>query len=410
MHRERLVVVGNGMASLRLLERLGQHAPGCFDVTVVGAEPAPAYNRVLLSSLLARDVAESDCRLRERPWYLRQGVRLITGAAATAVDLEEREVVVGELTTLPFDRLVLATGSDPIRLPRPGMDLPGVITFRDLADVAAIRDAAPRGARAVVIGGGLLGIEAAYGLARLGVETTLLHVMARLMERQLDRRAAVLIKAAIEAKGIRVLLEADTAAIDGVDRAEAVRLADGRVLPADLVVVAVGVRPAAELAKRAGLEVQRGIVVDDTLATSAPGVHAVGECAEHRGTAYGLVESAYEQADVLARRLGGEDARYAGSLVAASLKVSGVPVFSVGLVADEAEAEPITFSDPARGTYRKLMIRDGRLIGAVLVGDVAEGPWYCDLIRSGEPVSSFRNDLMFGRPSQPPEPARRLAA
>ncbi|MFL5172268.1 MAG: NAD(P)/FAD-dependent oxidoreductase [Microvirga sp.] len=410
MHRERLVVVGNGMASLRLLERLGQHAPGCFDVTVVGAEPAPAYNRVLLSSLLARDVAESDCRLRERPWYLRQGVRLITGAAATAVDLEEREVVVGELTTLPFDRLVLATGSDPIRLPRPGMDLPGVITFRDLADVAAIRAAAPRGARAVVIGGGLLGIEAAYGLARLGVETTLLHVMARLMERQLDRRAAVLIKAAIEAKGIRVLLEADTAAIDGVDRAEAVRLADGRVLPADLVVVAVGVRPAAELAKRAGLEVQRGIVVDDTLATSAPGVHAVGECAEHRGTAYGLVESAYEQADVLARRLGGEDARYAGSLVAASLKVSGVPVFSVGLVADEAEAEPITFSDPATGTYRKLMIRDGRLVGAVLVGDVAEGPWYCDLIRSGEPVSSFRNDLMFGRPSQPPEPARRLAA
>ncbi|MFL4986732.1 MAG: NAD(P)/FAD-dependent oxidoreductase [Microvirga sp.] len=410
MHRERLVVVGNGMASLRLLERLGQHAPGCFDVTVVGAEPAPAYNRVLLSSLLARDVAESDCRLRERPWYLRQGVRLITGAAATAVDLEEREVVVGELTTLPFDRLVLATGSDAIRLPRPGMDLPGVITFRDLADVAAIRAAAPRGARAVVIGGGLLGIEAAYGLARLGVETTLLHVMARLMERQLDRRAAVLIKAAIEAKGIRVLLEADTAAIDGVDRAEAVRLADGRVLPADLVVVAVGVRPAAELAKRAGLEVQRGIVVDDTLATSAPGVHAVGECAEHRGTAYGLVEPAYEQADVLARRLGGEDARYAGSLVAASLKVSGVPVFSVGLVADEAEAEPITFSDPATGTYRKLTIRDGRLVGAVLVGDVAEGPWYCDLIRSGEPVSSFRNDLMFGRPSQPPEPARRLAA
>jgi nitrite reductase (NADH) large subunit len=410
MHRERLVVVGNGMASLRLLERLGQHAPGCFDVTVVGAEPAPAYNRVLLSSLLAQDVEESDCRFRERPWYLRQGVRLITGAAATAIDLEEREVVVGELTTLPFDRLVLATGSDPIRLPRPGMDLPGVVTFRDLADVAAIRDAAPRGARAVVIGGGLLGIEAAYGLARLGVETTLLHAMDRLMERQLDRRAARLVRTAIEAKGVRVLLEADAAAIDGVDRAEAVRLADGRVLPVDLVVVAVGVRPAAELARRAGLEVQRGIVVDDTLETSAPGVHAVGECAEHRGTAYGLVEPAYEQADVLARRLGGEDARYAGSLVAASLKVSGVPVFSVGLVADEAEAEPITFSDPATGTYRKLAIRDGRLVGAVLVGDVAEGPWYCDLIRSGEPVSSFRNDLMFGRPSQPPEPARRLAA
>jgi nitrite reductase (NADH) large subunit len=410
MSRERLVVVGNGMASLRLLERLGRHAPGRFDVTVVGAEPAPAYNRVLLSSLLAREVEEGECRFRERPWYLREGVRLITGAAATAVDLDEREVVVRELTTLPFDRLVLATGSDPIRLPRPGMDLPGVITFRDLADVAAIRGAAASGARAVVIGGGLLGIEAAHGLARLGVETTLLHVMDRLMERQLDRRAAVLVRAAIEAKGVRVLLEADTAAIEGAGRAEAVRLADGRELPADLVVVAVGVRPAVKLAKRAGLEVRRGIAVDDALETSVPGVHAIGECAEHRGTAYGLVEPAYEQADVLARRLGGEDARYAGSLVAASLKVSGLPVFSAGIVADDAGAEPITFSDPATGTYRKLMILDGRLAGAVLVGDVAEGPWYCELIRSGKIVSSFRNDLMFGRPSQPSEPARRLAA
>jgi nitrite reductase (NADH) large subunit len=407
--RERLVVVGNGMASLRFLERLCQQAPGRFDVTIVGAEPSPAYNRVLLSSLLAQEVGEAECRFRERPWYLRQGIRLITGAPATAIDLEEREVVVGELTTLPFDRLVLATGSEPIRLPKPGMDLPGVVTFRDLADVAAMREAAARGARAVVIGGGLLGLEAAYGLARLGVDTTLIHVVDRLMERQLDSRAARIVKAAMEAKGVRVLLEADTAAVEGETRAEAVRLADGSVLSADLVVVAVGVRPSVVLAEAADLQVRRGIVVDDTLAASAPGVHALGECAEHRGQIYGLVEPAYEQADVLARRLGGEEAHYTGSLLATSLKVSGLPVFSAGLVADEAQAEPIVFSDPAARSYRKLMIRDGRLVGALLVGDVAEGPWYCELIRSGEPVASFRHDLMFGRPHAVPE-RQRLAA
>jgi nitrite reductase (NADH) large subunit len=410
MRRERLAVIGNGMASLRFLERLSQHAPGRFDVTVVGAEPSPAYNRVLLSSLLAQETDEGECRFRERPWYLRQGIRLITGAAATAVDLEEREVAVGDLTVLPFDRLVLATGSDPVRLPKPGMDLPGVVTFRDLADVAAIREAAARGARAVVIGGGLLGLEAAYGLARRGVKTTLVHVMDRLMERQLDLRAARLVKAAIEAKGVRVLLEADTAAVEGGTNAEAVRLADGRVLPADLVVVAVGVRPAADLARDAGLAVRRGILVDDALETSVPGVHAIGECAEHRGTTYGLVEPAYEQADILARRLGGDDARYGGSLLATSLKVSGVPVFSAGLVVDDDDAEPIIFSDAATGTYRKLMVGDGRLVGAVLVGDVAEAPWYCELIRSSEPVASFRHDLMFGRPPELADPARRLAA
>jgi nitrite reductase (NADH) large subunit len=408
--RERLVVVGNGMASLRLLERLAEHAPGRFDVTVVGAEPSPAYNRVLLSSVLACEVDDAECRLRERPWYMRAGIRLITGSPATAIDVAEREVQVGDLTALPFDRLVLATGSSPIRLPKPGMDLPGVVTFRDLADVAAIRAAAVSGARAVVIGGGLLGIEAAYGLARAGVDTTLVHVMDRLMERQLDARAARLVRDAIEAKGVRVLLEADTAAVDGARQAEALHLADGRVLPADLVVVAVGVRPAADLARSAGLGVQRGIAVDDGLETSALGVYAVGECAEHRGAVYGLVEPAYEQAEVLARRLGGEAARYGGSVLATSLKVSGVPVFSAGLVADDAAAERIVLSDPSAGTYRKLTIQDGRLVGALLVGDVAEQRWYLGLIRTGEPIGAFRGELMFGRPRQHADAIRRKAA
>src|SRR5918998_897932 len=244
MARDRLVVVGNGMAGLRFGERLRLHAPDRFDVTVVGAEPSPAYNRVLLSSLLAQEVDEGACLFRDRRWYLQEGVRLITGAPATGIDLEEREVHVGDLTLLPFDRLVLATGSVPIRLAKPGMDLPGVITFRDLKDGAAIRAAAGGGAPPVVIGGGLLGLEAAYGLARFGIDTTLLHVMDRLMERQLDARAAGLVKAAMEGRGVRVLLQADTAAVEGHGWVEAVRLAEGRVLPADLIVVAVGVRPA----------------------------------------------------------------------------------------------------------------------------------------------------------------------
>jgi nitrite reductase (NADH) large subunit len=395
MARERLVVIGNGMAGLRFVERVRAHAPDRFDVTVVGAEPSPAYNRVLLSSLLAQEVDEDACRFRDRRWYLQEGVRLITGASATGIDLEEREVSVGDLTLLPFDRLVLATGSTPIRLPKPGMDMPGVVTFRDLNDVAAIREAAKAGARAVVIGGGLLGLEAASGLARLGVETTLLHVMDRLMERQLDARAAGLVKAAMERRGLRVLLEADTAAVEGEGRAEAVRLADGRILAADLVVIAVGVRPAADLASAAGINVQRGVVVDDGLETSVPGVYAIGECAEHRGIAYGLVEPAYEQADILARRLARANAIYEGSVLATSLKVSGVPVFSAGDVHDDDNT--IVFTDPGTGAYRKLVVRDDRLAGALLIGDVAEGPWYLDLIRSRVPVASFRHFVMFGR-------------
>ena len=401
------------MASLRLLERLGAaRARACFDVTVVGAEPAPAYNRVLLSSLLAQEVEESDCRFRERPWYLRQGMRLITGAAATAIDLEEREVVVGELTTLPFDRSVLATGSDPIRLPKPGMDLPGV----DHLPRPRRRGGDPRcGARAAPApsssAAGLLGIEAAYGLARLGVETTLLHVMDRLMERQLDRRAAVLVKAAIELKGIRVLLEADTAAIDGVDRVEAVRLADGRVLPADLVVVAVGVRPAAELARN--MRGWRCGAASWSMTRSRPRRPTSTPWASAPSTAAPRTASSSPPTSRRTCLRGGSAARIR-AMPAASLRRA-------------SRSRACRCSPPALSRTRRTRSRSSsrtrrraptassrsatsRLVGAVLVGDVAEGPWYCDLIRSGALVSPFRNHLMFGRPSQPPEPARRLAA
>lgn len=395
--RERLLVVGNGMASLRFLERLTERAPGRYDVTVVGAEPVAAYNRVLLSSLLGGEVDEAACAFRGLDWYEDHGIRLLTGAPVTGIDRESGLAIVGETHVLPFDKLVLAVGSTPIRLPKPGMDLPGVITFRDLADVAAIRKAAVKHARAVVIGGGLLGLEAAVGLARRGIDTTLLHVMDRLMERQLDHAAAGLVKRALEARGVRVMLKADTAAVEGGTRVERLRLSDGTVLPADLVVMSVGVRPSVALAKAAGLATSRGIVVDDRMTTSDPRIFALGECAEHRGQIYGLVEPAYEQAETLSRHLSGEAASYQGTALATSLKVSGLPVFSAGVVDTPESAEAIVLSDPGAGLYRKLLVEEGRLIGAVFVGDVAEQGWCKALIRSGEPVAGHLDDLMFGR-------------
>ena len=408
--RERLVVVGNGMASLRFLERLTEGAPGLYDVTVVGAEPVAAYNRVLLSSLLGGEVDEAACAFRGLDWYESHGIRLITGAPVTAIDRENALAIVGETHVLPFDKLVLAVGSTPIRLPKPGIDLPGVITFRDLADVAAIRRAAVRHARAVVIGGGLLGLEAAVGLSRLGIDTTLLHVMDRLMERQLDHAAAGLVKRAMEARGVKVMLKADTASIDGDGRVESLTLSDGTVLLADLVVMSVGVRPSVALAQGAGLETGRGIKVDDRMATSDPRIFALGECAEHRGMTYGLVEPAYEQAEVLSRHLAGEAGAYQGTALATSLKVSGLPVFSAGVVDTPESAEAIVLSDPGAGLYRKLLVEDERLIGAVFVGDIGEQGWCKALIRSGEPVIGHLDDLMFGRPAAAPGTPQTLAA
>ncbi|MDN3593241.1 NAD(P)/FAD-dependent oxidoreductase [Methylobacterium adhaesivum] len=408
--KDRLVVIGNGMASLRFLERLTERAPGLYDVTVVGAEPQAAYNRVLLSSLLGGEVDEAGCAFRGLDWYEGHGIRLITGAPVTQIDRENGLVMVGETHVLPFDKLVLAVGSVPIRLPKPGMDLPGVLTFRDLADVSAIRKAAVEHARAIVIGGGLLGLEAAVGLARLGVDTTLLHVMDRLMERQLDHAAAGLVKRAMEARGVHVLLKADTAAIEGNGRVERLVLADGTVLPADLVVMSVGVRPNIALAQGAGIETARGIKVDDRMQSSDPRIFALGECAEHRGQVYGLVEPAYEQAEALSRHLVGEEAAYTGTSLATSLKVSGLPVFSAGAIEAPEGSETILMSDPGLGLYRKLIVADDRLLGAVFVGDIAEQGWCKELIRTGAAIGGHRDDLMFGRQASSPLAPQPLAA
>jgi nitrite reductase (NADH) large subunit len=394
---EPLVVIGNGMASMRLVEDLARRALGRYAIAVVGEEPRLAYNRVLLSSVLAQEISRSEIELKPARWWRDHGITLLYGHRAVSVDPLIRRVRLAGGATLPFVKLVLATGSRPIRLSVPGMDLPGVLTFRDLGDVGAIEAAAASRSKAVVIGGGLLGLEAAYGLVRSGVEVSVVHLLDRLMERQLDGCAADMLKRAVEVKGIAVHLGAETVKIAGRQRVQAVILKDGRQIEADLVVIAAGTRPNADLARTADLAIDRGIIVDDRLQTSASGIYAIGECAEHHGVCYGLVEPAYEQASILAAHLAGDEARYRGSVLATNLKVSGVNVFSAGDFLGAPGTEAIVFSDAGLATYKKLVIAHGRLVGAVLFGDTADGAWYLDLIRSSQPVEALRDDLMFGR-------------
>lgn len=396
---EPLVIIGNGMAAARLCEELAQRALGRYAIAVIGEERQLAYNRILLSSVLAGDASGSDLALKPAAWWRDRGVTLCYGAAVTAVDLTARRVTLADGKTLAFTKLVFATGSRPIRLPVPGAELNGVLTFRDLADVASIAKAGRRGARVVVVGGGLLGIEAAYGLAKTGAKVTLVHLMDRLMERQLDARAAAMLKRAVEAMGVEVLLEVATTRFTADDDGHVAGVAfkDGRTVAADMVVVAVGIKPNADIAAAAGIAVNRGIVVDDHLATSAADVFAIGECAEHRGICYGLVEPAHEQARLLAERLAGRNAEYSGSVNATNLKVSGVQVFSAGDFFGAAATESIVLADSGLATYRKLVIADGRLVGAVLYGDTADAIWYLDLIRAAAEIEAFREDLVFGR-------------
>ncbi len=394
---EPLVVVGNGMATARLVDELAKVALGRYAIAVIGDEPRLAYNRVLLSSVLAGETASHDIELRPASWWRDRGVTLKYGCVATEIDVGRRELKIANEESVSFSRLVLATGSTPLRLNVPGSDLAGVHTFRDSRDVDLLLTLAAQKKRVVVVGGGLLGLEAAYGLAKAGVPVTLIHLMDRLMERQLDAPAADLLKTLVERKGIKVLLNANTARLHGATRVEGVELTDGRRIDADAVIFAAGIRPNVALAKDAGIAVGRGIVVDDHLQTAAPEIFALGECAEHRGICYGLVEPAYEQARVLAQHLAGKTAAYGGSVVATNLKVSGVSVFSAGDFIGADGSETILLSDVRHGTYKKLVISEGRLTGAVLVGDVESALWYLELIRTREPVARIRRDMMFGR-------------
>jgi nitrite reductase (NADH) large subunit len=394
---EPLVIVGNGMAAARLVDELVKSTLGRYAIAVIGDEPRLAYNRVLLSSVLAGETASHDIELRPAAWWRDRGVTLKYGCVATEIDVGRRELKIAGDESIEFSRLVLATGSTPLRLNMPGAELVGVHTFRDTRDVDLLLALAARKRPVVVIGGGLLGLEAAYGLAKAGAPVTLLHLMDRLMERQLDAPAAALLKSLVERKGIEVILNASTTRIHGAARVEGVELADGRRIDADAVIFAAGIRPNVGLAKEAGIAVGRGVVVDDHLQTSAPDIFALGECAEHRGICYGLVEPAYEQARVLAQHLAGKAAAYQGSVVATNLKVSGVSVFSAGDFVGAEGSEAILLSDVRRGTYKKLVVADGRLTGAVLIGETADALWYLDLIRTRKPIASIRAEMMFGR-------------
>lgn len=394
---ERLLIIGNGMASVRLLESLLRLAPQRFDITVAGAEPSPGYNRVLLSALLAQDVAQADIILRDAAWYAENGVKLITGDRVETLDTDARIATLASGFQIEFDRCVFATGSVPVRLPLPGIDLQGVHAFRDIADVAAMERATAAGERIAVIGGGLLGIEAAYGLAQRGADVTLVHVMNRLMERQLDAPSAALLKKAMVRKRIKVLLEKSSTRIEGESHVTGLLFADGSRLDVSQVICAVGIRPNVGPAQAAEIICNRGIVVDDAMETSVKGIYAIGECAEHRGIAYGLVEPAYAQAEVVAARLADTESAFNGMVLSTNLKVSGIPVFSAGAFMETEGTEVVTLVNRYLSTYRKIVMKDGKLVGCILVGDSEDGLWYLDLIRREVDISPGRRMLVHGR-------------
>lgn len=395
--RQRLVVIGNGMAAGRTLEELFARAPGRYDVTIFGAEPRVNYNRIMLSPVLSGEATFEEILIHDEDWYAKHRVTLRRGQPVVSIDRAGRYVVGADGQCVRYDRLIIATGSVPIIIPVPGNDLPGVRAYRDFDDVDAMKRAAKRGGKAVVIGGGLLGLEAAAGLAMQGMKVSVVHLMPTLMERQLDAAAAKLLQLAVENRDIQVVCDANTRAIMGVDRAEGVELEDGRILPCDLVVMAVGIRPNVALAEDAGLDVGRGIKVDDGLATSDPAIFAVGECAEHRGVCYGLVAPLYDMGKVLAARLAGDaDAIYSGSVTATKLKVTGIHLFSAGDLAEKEGREEIVLRDDHGGTYRRLVIENDRLVGAVLYGDTVDGPWFFDLLRKQAEIRPLREALIFG--------------
>jgi nitrite reductase (NADH) large subunit len=394
--KKRLVVIGNGMAGTRAIEEIVARAPERFAITVFGAEPCGNYDRIQLSPLLAGEKNFDSILLHGRDWYERHGITLFAGERIIAIDRDASEVVSENGRRTAYDLLVLATGSLPIMLPIPGAALPGVLTFRTIADVEAMQRAADKGGRAIVIGGGLLGLEAAYGLKRRGMEVTVLHLMPHLMERQLDPVAGAMLKQDIQRRGIKVLTNAQTEEILGSNHVTDVVLADGRELPADLVVMAVGIRPNIELARVSGLDVNRGVNIDDRLETSEPAIYAIGECVEHRGATFGLVAPLYEMARVLAERLcGNRTAIYRPEDSATRLKVTGIDMFSSGDIYGDEDTEILMFRDAGRGVYKRLVLRDDRLVGTLLYGEVRDGASFLDLMRTRRSISDARDSLMF---------------
>ncbi|QAZ40744.1 nitrite reductase large subunit [Methylibium sp. Pch-M] len=400
MKKMKLVMVGNGMAGVRTLEELLKIAPDLYDITVFGAEPHPNYNRILLSPVLAGEQTVDEIILNPLDWYAEHGITLHLGKKVTEIDRVKRVVRASDGTEAEYDRLLVATGSNPFILPVPGKDLQGVIAYRDIADTNTMIETATKYQHAVVIGGGLLGLEAANGLMLRGMQVTVVHIMPWLMERQLDDVAGRLLQKSLEDRGLKFLIGAQTEQLigDKQGRVMAVRFKDGKEIPADLVVMAAGIRPNTELAEKAGLHCNRGIVVTDTLQTvTDPRIYSVGECAAHRGIAYGLVAPLFEQGKVCATHLAQFGiGRYTGSLTSTKLKVTGIDLFSAGEFMGGGDTEEIVMSDPFGGVYKKLVIKDDKLVGACLYGDTVDGSWYFKLLREGRSIADIRDKLMFG--------------
>ncbi len=434
--KRRLVVIGNGMAGMRTIEELLKAAPTMYDIEIFGAEPHGNYNRILLSPLLAGEKSADEIMLHPLEWYREQGVILHSGDPAVAIDRVRRRVTSQKGIEVSYDRLLLATGSNPIVLPVPGRDLPGVVTFRDLDDVNKMLQSSRTHSRAVVIGGGLLGLEAANGLQCQGMDVTVVHLQEHLMERQLDRAAAELLRRALEQRGIQFKMPAATIAIlggadltvgatspahaippadatlaadaigdtpgggarvSGTARVTGVRFADGSELPADLVVMAAGIRPNVSLAQLASLRCERGVLVDDTMLTYDPSIYAVGECVQHRNSTFGLVAPLWEQARVCAAHLAEIGlARFPGSMPSAQLKVAGIHLFSAGDLTDTPRSESLVFRDAKRGIYKRLVLEDDKIRGAVLYGDTTHGPWYMELMTEARRIGPLRDKLLFG--------------
>lgn len=411
---QRLVVIGNGMAPGRMLEHLFEKAPELYEVTIFNAEPRVNYDRIMLSPVLSGEKYYEQIIIHGDGWYIKNGITLYKGHKIVAIDRAAKTVTSDRGVTAPYDTLVIATGSTPFILPVPGNNLAGVLSYRDLDDVQAMLLAAQSRAKAVVIGGGLLGLEAAAGLKERGMEVTVLHLMPTLMERQLDPAAGYLLQRELEGRGIKVICKADTKRILGESRVEGVELADGSVIPCTLVIMATGIRPSSWLGKSAGLNVNRGIVVDDHMQTSDPAILALGECAEVGGHVYGLVAPLYEMARVAAAKLAGEDAPgFVHNDTPTKLKVTGIDVFSLGDFADGEDRQEIVLRDAAAGIYKRLVLKDNRIAGVVLYGETADGAWFHDLKKKAVDISEMRDTLIFGHAFQggvPLDPTAAVAA
>ena len=395
----KLVLVGNGLAGMRCLEDLLDMAPDRYEITVIGEEPWGNYNRIMLSPVLSGEKTIDDIMLHPHAWYADKGIRLFAGDLAVRIDRPRKHVYTEKGEVISYDRLILATGSKPFVPPIPGSDLKGVLSFRDIYDVNSMLDYCKTRKNAVVIGGGLLGLEAAYGLKQQGMNVTVLHLMDRIMDRQLDSKASQMLKTAIEQKGITILTAANTECLFGEEgHVTQVKLKDGTVLDADLVVFAVGIRPNMALAQSAGLRCNRGVLVNDTMQTFDPSIYAVGECIEHRGQTFGLVEPLWGQAFICASHLAEHGSlTFKAPTVPTQLKVSGCDVFSAGDFEPKEDFEDIVLNDEKRQIYKRIIIQKDRVIGAVLFGDTEDGAWYAELIADQTPITSIRNKLLFGR-------------